>query len=103
MTELARQSDVFGLVARMEEAGALTPVGLDLSERTDLSFRQFEALARFIDRVHDGTKWWAADPLIEAEIRRRRVGTAGRYLPPRRTDVGQLVLGRALDASLTAP
>jgi hypothetical protein len=69
MTELVRRSGILDLLRRVEEAGALTPVSLSLASRTDLDISTFEAIARFLGRIHDGSKWWVADLLLEAEAR----------------------------------
>jgi hypothetical protein len=74
---LAREGDVseivrrptLELLRRMEEAGALGSTHLDLSRRLDLTIESFEAIARFLGRLHDGTKFWTADLLLEAEHR----------------------------------
>jgi hypothetical protein len=69
MTELVRRSGILDLLRRVEEAGALTPVSLSLAARTDLDISIFEAIARFLGIVHDGSKFWIADLLLEAEAR----------------------------------
>jgi hypothetical protein len=53
----------------MEVAGALTPTHLDLSERPELGIDTFSAIARFASQVHDGSKFWTGDLLLEAEAR----------------------------------
>jgi hypothetical protein len=68
MSELARR-DVLDLLRRLEEGGALGPCHLSLAARLDLGIEQFQAIARFLGRVHDGSKWWTADLLLEAEVR----------------------------------
>ncbi len=67
--EIVRRSEMIELLRRMEEAGALGPTYLDLSQRPDLDLRTFESLARFLGRVHDGSKWYIADLLLQAETR----------------------------------
>jgi hypothetical protein len=69
MTDLARRSGIVDLLRQMEAAKALTPTSLDLSRRLDLDLDSFEAVARFLGRIHDGSKWWIADLLLEAEAR----------------------------------
>jgi hypothetical protein len=67
--ELVQRSDVLDLLRRMEAAGALTRTALDLSSRPELDIEAFEAIARFLGRLHDGSKWWVGDLMREAEIR----------------------------------
>lgn len=69
MTGVVRRSETLGLLRQMEAAGVLTPISLDLSRRLDLDVDSFEALACFLRRIHDGSKWWTADLLLEAEVR----------------------------------
>jgi hypothetical protein len=67
-TDLLR-FDAFEVVRRLADGGAVTPVSLSLASRPDLTFQQFLAIGVFLDRLHDGTKWYIADWLIEGEAR----------------------------------
>ena len=69
VSEVSRRGETLELLRRMEQAGALGPTHLDLSQRLDLDIDNFEAVARFLGRLHDGSKWWIADLLLEAEAR----------------------------------
>jgi hypothetical protein len=53
----------------MEEAGAIGPTHLNLSQRPELTIEDLESIAVFLGRLHDGSKWWTADLLLEAEVR----------------------------------
>jgi hypothetical protein len=64
-----RNNETFSLLKRMEDAGAASSVHLDLSARTDLDLSSFEAIARYLGRLHDTSKWLIADLLLQAEQR----------------------------------
>jgi hypothetical protein len=68
MTELVRRQ-AFGIMKWLEEAGAITPTSLSLAARTDLTIEQFLSIAAYLSTVHDATKWWLADLVLEAEAR----------------------------------
>jgi hypothetical protein len=67
-TDLVRRQ-VFALMGRLEDAGAVTSTSLSLASRPDLSFEQFEAIGVFLSRLHDATKWWIGDWVCEGEVR----------------------------------
>lgn len=69
MSEVVKRGETLALLRRMEVAGALTPTHLDLSERPELGIDTFSAIARFASQVHDGSKFWTGDLLLEAEAR----------------------------------
>jgi hypothetical protein len=69
MSGVVQRAEVLDLLRRMENAGALTATALDLSSKPDLDLGTFEALARFLGRLHDGSKFWIADLLLKAEGR----------------------------------
>lgn len=70
MSELViRDESTFALVRELEEAGALTSTSLDLSSRPDLSYEQCEAIAAFFGHVHDASRWWVFDLLLQIEMR----------------------------------
>ena len=68
-TDVNRRSETIALLRRMEESGALTPTSLCLAQRPDLTVEQCEAIARFLGLLHDGSKWWMADLILESEAR----------------------------------
>ena len=47
----------------------MTPVSLSLASRTDLTLADFQAVAAYLDSLHDATKFWTGDLLVEAEAR----------------------------------
>ena len=67
--DIIRRSETFALMRRFEESGALTSTSLDLSSRPDLTFAEFQAIGIFLARVHDGTKFFLADWILEGERR----------------------------------
>lgn len=69
MSEIALSSETISLLGRMEQASALGPTYLDLSGRPELSLATFESLARFFGSVHDGSKWWISELILQAEAR----------------------------------
>jgi hypothetical protein len=69
MSEVAKRNETLALLQRMEVANALTPTHLDLSERPELGIDTFSAIARFVSQVHDGSKFWTGDLILQAEAR----------------------------------
>lgn len=68
MTDLVRR-EMFTLIRWLEDAGALTSTSLSFASQPDLSLEQFEVLGIFLSRIHDASKFWIADLLLEAEVR----------------------------------
>jgi hypothetical protein len=63
------RAENFALVQQLEDSGALTPTRLDLSSHPDLSYEQCESLASFLGHLHNSSKWWIYDLLIQIEMR----------------------------------
>ena len=68
MTELVRR-EMFALIRTLEDAGAVTSTSFSLAALPDLDITMFEDIGRYLGLVHDGSKWWIADLLLEAEER----------------------------------
>jgi len=55
------------LLLRLEEGGALTATGCDLSTRADLRFDQFQAICALVGRAASAVRWWAGDLVLFGE------------------------------------
>ncbi len=58
----------YSLVKELEETGALTATGLDLSSRLDLDYQQLETLVAFFGHVGNMSRWALADTLLRIEM-----------------------------------
>lgn len=65
MTEGAPAS--LALLAELEQAGAISEVGLHLS-RPDLPYAQFEALCHLLGRMHEAVRFAIGDAIILGEL-----------------------------------
>jgi signal transduction histidine kinase len=63
-SELALRAD---LLVRLEEAGALTSTGLDLSRRPDLTYDQYRAIGVLLGRATAAIRWAVGDWLAFGE------------------------------------
>lgn len=57
------------LIRQLEEAGALTPMYLDLSSRPDLSVEACTSLAALFGQINHSSRWWIADLHEYVEMR----------------------------------
>jgi hypothetical protein len=64
MSEIVLHSE---MLARMEEAGALSAIGLDLTKRPDLSYDRYVAIGRLLGRATAALRWAVGDFLIFGE------------------------------------
>lgn len=69
MTEIVLYEQSYTLWKELEQSGALTTTGLDLSSRPDLTYDQLEALAAFWGHVQEVSKWALFDTLLAIEMR----------------------------------
>jgi hypothetical protein len=66
MTEQVEIYKSFSLIKELEEAGAITPVSLDLTD-ANLTYDRWEALGRLLGSVKRSTSWYIGDWLIFGE------------------------------------
>lgn len=66
---LAASASGLELARTLEQAGALTPTSLDLSERPNLTLEQLTALATFFGQLNHSSRWWIADLHEYTEMR----------------------------------
>jgi hypothetical protein len=65
-TELALHAD---MLVRLEDAGALTRTGLDLSSRPNMTYEQYEAIGTLLGRASAAIRWAVGDWLAFGEDR----------------------------------
>ena len=69
MTEIAPHPHLetgVQLLLDLQDAGAVTPVSLDLDD-PELPFERYEALGGFLGRISRSSRWWLGDWLIFGE------------------------------------
>jgi hypothetical protein len=64
--ELALHAD---MLVRLEEGGALTRTGLDLSSRSNMTYEQYEAIGTLLGRASAAIRWAVGDWLAFGEDR----------------------------------
>jgi hypothetical protein len=64
--QLALDGDAFRAIVSMAEAGAITPVSLDLSD-PEMPFETYEMLGAYLGRMNRSCSWWIGDWLVFGE------------------------------------
>lgn len=64
--QLLLDGDAFQAVVSLAEAGAITPVSLDLSD-PDLPYDAYEMLGRYFGRMNRSCSWWLGDWIVFGE------------------------------------
>ena len=64
--QLAMDGEAFGIIATLAEAGAITPVSLDMTD-PEMPFEQYEMLGAYLGRMNRSCSWWVGDWLVFGE------------------------------------